>query len=379
MDTIPGSEEDVSAPAGRSRFRRQWGISPRTRYQLGRCDAMASAIRAMPLHPDDRRRLRASSLVRAARAIASLQGDRPGVPVGRDELAEDCAVAMRWLHDRVQVAGEGDDDPLLDADMFLGAHLLLAGGPDDRRDWGAGGYRTGRCATPEGAPDVAEVPTLVGGFIAWLNRELAEGGRDSRFGRAVVRALAAHAHILALSPFRGGNRAAAALIEGHVLAAAGCPTVASHVLPELYLRVKEEYAAAMDRCRRDRSLTSFVEYGVAGLAGGVQKVMAEMADASLRSSWRCLVRERLDASVSRKRSVLARRRQLILALPLDGALGLEEMMGLNTGVAEPYADLSRRTLRRDLAFLRDAGLVVEREGGGWSANTAALRPGGAAG
>ncbi len=367
----------MSAAAGRIRFRRQWGISPRTRYQLGRCDAMASAIRAMPLHPDDRRRLRESSLERAARAIASLQDDRPEVPGGSGELAEDCAAAMRRLHDRVQVAGEAEDNPLLDADTLLGAHLLLAGGPDDPREWGAGGYRTRRCATPEGAPDAAEVPKVVGELIAWLSRELAEGGRDSRFGRSVVRALAAHAHILAISPFRGGNRAAAALIEGHVLAAAGCPTVASHILPELYLRTKEEYAGAMDRCRRDRSLTSFVEYGVAGLAGGVRKVMAEMADASLRSSWRCLVRERLAAGASRKRSVLARRRQLILALPLDGALGLDEMMDLNTGVAEPYADLSRRTLRRDLAFLRDAGLLVECEGG-WSANAAALRPGGAA-
>ena len=367
----------MSAPAGRIRFRRQWGISPRTRYQLGRCDAMAAAIRAMPLHPDDRRRLRESSLERAARAIASLQDNRSGVSRGRDELAEDCTAAMRRLHDRVQVAWEGEDNPLIDADTLLGAHLLLAGGPDDPRGWGAGGYRTRRCATPEGAPDAAEVPTLVGELIAWLGRELAEGGRDSRFGRAVVRALASHAHILAISPFRGGNRAAAALIEGYVLAAAGCPTVASHILPELYLRAKEEYAGAMDRCRRDRSLTSFVEYGVAGLARGLREVMAAMADASLRSSWRCLVRERLAAGVSRKRSVLARRRQLILALPLDGALGLDEMMGLNTGVAEPYADLSRRTLRRDLAFLRDAGLVVEREGG-WSANTAALRPGTAA-
>ena len=368
----------MSAAAGRIRFRRQWGISPRTRYQLGRCDAMASAIRAMPLHPDDRRRLRESSLARGARAIAALQDNRPGVPVGSDELAEDCAVATRWLHDRVQVTGEAEDDPLLEADTLLGAHLLLAGGPDDRWRWGAGGYRTGRCATPEGAPDAAEVPTLVGELIAWLNRELAEGGGDFRFGRAVVRALAAHAHILAISPFRGGNRAAAVLIEGHVLAVAECPTVASHILPELYLRAREEYAGAMERCRHDRSLTSFVEYGVAGLAGGVREVMADMADASLRSSWRCLVRERLAASASRKRSVLARRRQLILALPLDGALGLDEMMGLNTGVAEPYADLSRRTLRRDLAFLRDAGLVVEREGG-WSANTAGLRPVGAAG
>ena len=367
----------MSAPAGRIRFRRQWGISPRTRYQLGRCDAMASAIRAMPLHPDDRRRLRESSIERAARGIASLQDDRPGVPGWSDERAEDCAVAMRWLHDRAQAAGEAEDSPLLDADTFLGAHLLLAGGPDDRRDWGAGGYRTRRCATPEGAPDAAEVPTLLGELIAWLSRELAEGGKGFRFGRAVVRALAAHAHILAISPFRGGNRAAAALIEGYVLAGAGCPTVASHILPELYLRTKAEYAGAMDRCRRDRSLTSFVEYGVAGLARGVQEVMKEMVDASLRSSWRCLVRERLAASVSRKRSVLARRRQLVLALPLDGALGLDEMMGLNVGVAEPYADLSRRTLRRDLAFLRDAGLIVEREGG-WSANTAALRPGGAA-
>ena len=339
---------------------------------------MASAIRAIPLHPEDRRRLRESSLKRAAKAIASLQDGQPGVPGGSGELAEDCAFAMRRLHDVVQVAGEGEDNPLLDADILLGAHLLLAGGSDDRRDWGAGGYRTRRCSTPDGAPDAAEVPTLVGELIAWLGRELAEGGRDFRFGRAVVRALAAHAHTLAISPFRGGNRAAATLIEGHVLAAAGCPTVASHILPELYLRTREEYAGAMDRCRRDRSLTSFVEYGVAGLAGGVREVMGEMADASLRSSWRCLVRERLAASVSRKRSVLARRRLLILALPLNGALGLDEMMGLNAGVAKPYADLSRRTLRRDLAFLRDAGLVVEREGG-WSANTAALRSGGAAG
>jgi len=39
------------------RYRRHWGVSPKTRYQLGECDALVSVIRATPVRPELQARL----------------------------------------------------------------------------------------------------------------------------------------------------------------------------------------------------------------------------------------------------------------------------------------------------------------------------------
>ena len=350
---------------------------------------MAAALRAIPLHPSDRRRLQEASLGRAAAATAAIEKACGGAtataggPAGESRrrarygrggaLADNCAAAIRLTGGRAHSAADAGTAPPIAADLLLEAHHLLAGGPGGRADWGAGRYRTERCVRPAGAPGAGEVPGLVDGLLAWLSQDLAQGTGESRFGRAVVRALAAHAHLLAISPFRGGNGVAARVLEGYVLAGEGCPALASHLLAEFYLRTVDEYESRLDRRRRDRSLTSFVEYAVAGLRDGLRELVSEVADGALRSSWRCFVRERLAANASRKRSVLARRRRLMLALPLRSSLKLDELASLNADVAGVYAGLSRRTLRRDAAFLAGAGLLAKRDGG-WAANTSALRP-----
>ena len=58
----------------RPRYRRHWGISPRTRFQLGQCDALVSAILNTPVHPDDHRRFLDAALAKAAVATTAIEG-----------------------------------------------------------------------------------------------------------------------------------------------------------------------------------------------------------------------------------------------------------------------------------------------------------------
>ena len=110
-----------------------------------------------------------------------------------------------------------------------------------------------------------------------------------------------------------------------------------------------------------------------GLRDGLAATLREVRRIQFESAWRELVYDRFDRHAHRKRTVFRRRRELMLAFPLEGRLELEEVGLLDPEIAQVYGRLSDRTLRRDVAFLVRIGLVAEADGR-FSANTGALEP-----
>lgn len=371
----------MNARQSRTRYRRHWGISPRTRYQLGQCAELAAAIRAAPLPPETGRRLVDAALARGALASTAMEGSPPG----RDESARSMAgrrlaggqeaspreaanvahATVTLLHD--VAAGE---IRTVDANLLRRVHATVGDGLRDRLAATPGRYRTGSAGGPYTAPRADEVAGLVDGVFAWLHREFSDDTRE--FGRAVVRAVVTHVYVLWIRPFGDGNGRTARLLETCVLAAAGNPVIASHLLTEFYAETRDEYLRQLELASRDRSLTSFIAYAVEGLRDRLRTTFETVNGAQFDAAWRSHVLHRFSARDYRKKTVFRRRRDLILAIPIDGMFTTTDLAQLDPDLSGRYAGLSARTLRRDLAVLVDEGLLVE-SGGAYRPNTDALR------
>lgn len=368
----------------RPRYRRHWGISPRTRFQLGQCDALVSAIRTAPVHPDDHRRFLGAALAKAAVATTAIEGgplDETEVgalmagsrlPPSRDPQATEVMNVVTATRTLLDELAAGTAAPVT-ADLLLRIHALIGADLGDRLDGEPGQYRTGGQGGRYTAPSADDVPGLIEGVFEWLGREFPRSGPDGEFSQAAVRALVTHVYVLWIRPFGDGNGRTARLLEAYILAAAGTPALASHLLTDFYNETGREYFRHLEQSSRDRSLTSFIAYAVEGLRDGLERVHGAVGEANFAVAWRNFVRARLAGLDFRKRSVLERRTELMLAMPMDGSVDLDEVAVLDAATAKRYGGLSLRTLRRDLRFLVGTGLLTGSEEA-YSANTGLLRP-----
>lgn len=371
----------MEARQSQTRYRRHWGISPRTRYQLGQCAALVAAIRAVPLRPRVGRRLVEGALARGAVATTGIVGvpadehavvramaDR-SMRTAREPRARD---VMNVVNATVALLDEiaAGDTRSVDADLLRHVHRMVGDGLGDRFAATPGQFREESGGGPYTAPRADEVDGLVDGVFEWLQREFPDGRRA--FGRAVVRALVTHVYVLWIRPFADGNGRTARLLETYVLAVAGTPAVASHLLTEFYAETRDEYLRQLELASRDRSLTSFIAYAVKGLRDHLQTCFETITDAHFEAAWRSFVTDRFTARNYRKKSVFRRRRDLMLAIPLDRPFTMSDLAGLDPDLADRYRRLSARTRQRDLAVLVEAGLLVESEGV-FAANIDALR------
>lgn len=375
----------MESPSSDLRYRRHWGISSRTRYRLGQCDALVSAIRQTPVRPGDHRRFLDTALARGAMATTAIEGGPlDELEVGRLMAGRRLPVSRRYQEAEVMNVVraartlldelEAGTPPPVDAGLLLRVHRMIGEGLGERLDAEPGRFRSEGQAAPYSVPRAGDVPGLVEGVLDWLDREFPRSGPGGDFGQAVVRALVTHVYMLRIRPFGDGNGRTARLLEAYVLAAAGNPAIASHLLTDYYNETRREYFRQLEAASRDRSLTSFIGYAVEGLRDGLRDLHVAVATSNFRVAWRDFVAARLAGSGLRKRSVLERRRELVLAMPLEGALDIEEVAFLDAEVAHTYGGLSRRTLRRDLLFLVETGLLATANDR-FSANTALLRPG----
>lgn len=374
----------MEAPPTRPRYRRHWSVSPRTRYQLGECDALVTAIRSSPMPPEAHRQQLSAAIRGAALATTAIGGN----PLTADEVADALASEhpIPGEHHFVTEVRNAADAILMlvnetirrapapvDATLLLRLHGRIGAGLGEHLDATPGRLRSGEARAAYSAPRADEVPSLLDGLFGWLDREFPRTAPGGDFGDAVVRAVVTHVYVLWIRPFGDGNGRAARALESYILMYSGTPAIASQILTRHYQETRGEYLRQLRLATSDRSLTSFIAYAAEGLRDGLVDTLDEVRRIQFDSAWREFVYDRFDAHPQRKRSVLRRRRELMLAFPLEKRLEVDEVALLDPEIAQRYGGLSERTLRRDLAFLAQIGLVVEADRG-FAANTAALRP-----
>lgn len=381
------------------RFRRHWGISARTRHILGWCDATVGTLRETPVRPEVRRSLQDDAVVRASTATTTLAGGA----LSKDEAAALLAGRRRSTSQKHLAAelrnaaratkmllGAEQPGPALSPATLLKLHKALGWRLGQHFGGVPGEFRNGD-ATADGAgegpprPAASQVPGLVEELCHWLEREFPatpwptatrpptiqssaddaspvtgssqEG--DQSFVEGFVRAVASHLYILWIHPFAAGNGRTARLAESLNLLRAGVPGIACHILPEHYADTRRAYRRQVRRAIEDRSLTSFIAYAAEGFGDGLAQLAQVLRQPQMETAWRSFIFQRFAEVEHRKKSVFRRRRALMLAVPLDTTLAPDDLVLLDPDLARAYADLSERTLLRDLDGLVEMGLLAE--------------------
>ena len=374
----PSNLED--GPVSIPRFRRHWGISARTRYTLGWCDATVGALRETPVRPEVRRTLLDDAVVRASTATTALAGgtlsadEAAALLAGRrrstsqKHLATELRNAARAIR---MLLGVEQPGPALSPATLLKLHKALGwrlgqhfgAVPGEFRSDAATADESGD-GTTHGLPRPAanRVQGLVEELCDWSEREFPVSSSldsDQSFVEGFVRAVASHLYILWIHPFAAGNGRTARLAESLNLLRAGVPGLACHLLPEHYADTRRAYRRQVRRAIEDRSLTSFIAYAAEGFRDGLVQLTHALRQPQLETAWRSFVFQRFAEVEHRKKSVFRRRRALMLAVPLDAPLAPDDLALLDPDLARAYADLSERTLLRDLDGLVEMGLLAE--------------------
>nr|WP_231928134.1 Fic family protein [Devriesea agamarum] len=218
-----------------------------------------------------------------------------------------------------------------------------------------------------GAPP-EELDFLMSKLCSWLNEAFIAPSQDKsqsddmRFYNAVFAALLAHLYLVWIHPFGDGNGRTARLVEVAILAHSGVvPWIASNLLSDFYNRTRTRYYERLAAASRENDLDGFILYAVEGYVDMLREHIDTVKAHQVRIAWINYVHERLRNEPSGPTK--ERRRDLVLALPIDEETPKKSMRHLTTRIAEMYAGREDRTIARDLNALEKLGLVVKRKGG----------------
>ena len=209
-------------------------------------------------------------------------------------------------------------------------------------------------------PDWREAETLLARLCGVLDDFDLPAGNEQAF--AILKAIFAHLYLVWIHPFGDGNGRTARLIELAILLEAGLPLPACHLLSNHYNLTRSEYYRQLARASRaEDGLYGFVSYAIAGLVDGLREQVGRIRRHQWSVAWINFVHAQFrDAGGTTAR----RRRALVLALSRAGrAVGVGELPDLNADLARAYAQVTPRTLARDVAALVKLGLLANERGG----------------
>lgn len=216
-----------------------------------------------------------------------------------------------------------------------------------------------------GAP-AQDCEFLVQAMCDWLNGSdfQRDGGDHAKdFLVAVLKAVAAHVYIAWIHPFGDGNGRTARLVEFGILAAAGVPSVAAHLLSNHYNQTRTNYYRQLENASKSGGdLKPLLAYAAKGFVDQLQQQLNSVHDWILQATWTNYVHSLFTGSTATAK----RQRDLVLALPSDDFVPRAKLTALTPGLAEAYASKKSKTVTRDLNALEQLELI-ERSPEGYRA------------
>jgi Fic family protein len=207
-----------------------------------------------------------------------------------------------------------------------------------------------------GAPS-QDCEFLVQAMCDWLNgQDFRRNGDDHAkdFLYAMLKAVVAHVYIAWIHPFGDGNGRTARLVEFGILAAAGVPSVAAHLLSNHYNATRSNYYRHLEHASKSGGdLNPFLAYAAEGLVDQLQQQLTSVHEWIVDASWTNYVHSLFLASTNTAK----RQRDLVLALPSDKFISRAELTGLTPRLAEAYATKKSKTVTRDLNALEEKELI----------------------
>lgn len=210
-----------------------------------------------------------------------------------------------------------------------------------------------------GAP-AEDCDYLLDELCAWLDSLVS--GVDEAFIRQakLIRAILAHLYLAWIHPFGDGNGRTARLVDFQLLAEAGFPTPACHLLSDYYNRTRARYYDVLRETSRRAPypVERFVSYALRGLVEELREQLKTIQGHQLRIAWENFIHS---VDLGELAQTVKRRRTLMLSLPVNRPTSRSRLTHLNADLAEMYAGKTTKTLTRDINQLVTAGLLA-REG-----------------
>lgn len=349
-----------------------------------RCEQVARAI----LPPAAAAEMHKLYLVKGARATTAIEGNTLTEAQVRDRLEGqlELPISQEYLGREV--------DNVLQACEDIFARVMAGETPPLTRDWIEEANRivlAGLEGHLEEGVVPGEVPTFAVGVARypgapredcrfllerlcdWLEEDAVWPDLERHLGStiavAMLRAILAHLYIAWIHPFGDGNGRTARLTEFLILARAGVPSPATHLLSNHYNLTRADYYRHLDRSSRANDghgdALGFIVYSLQGLLDGLEEQCRYVEGVQSWLAWEHYVYWRF--RLHPRSPAMNRRREVVLVLGRHGeAARKRDIPDLAPALVRLYSARTAKTLTRDLNWLLEHELI-EREADGYRA------------
>ncbi|MHB8278676.1 MAG: Fic family protein [Candidatus Humimicrobiaceae bacterium] len=362
-------------------FIKKWELKDGTIFELGQCESIIRALRDTPMLPAYRRMLFSVSLKKGAQATTAIEGNTltdeeiekidEGVRLPPSKKYQE--IEVRNILDALnillkEVASE-NKLKIISVDLIKKFHNLVGKNLGNYFEAIPGKLRNHNVivAAKYRPPDYHDIESLLKQFCDWSIKEF-HFTKGQIFIDSVIQAIVSHVYIVWIHPFGDGNGRTARLLEFYILLRSGNPDFASHLLSNFYNETRNEYYRHLDKSTKTGDLSDFVAYAVQGYRDGLHNILSLIQQNIFEISWINYIHEIFQTNKIKGKtdSLNKRRRDLMLAIPIDKKLNINEILDLNVRIAAVYQSLSRRTLMRDIKELIDLELLENDSNTYWA-------------
>ena len=197
-----------------------------------------------------------------------------------------------------------------------------------------------------------EVRLLMRGFVRWLNTPPAVRLDP------IIRALAAHFYLISIHPFGDGNGRTSRAVESLLLYQGKVNARGFYSLSNYYYRKRAEYVWHLNNARfsSENSLTPFMVFALNGLVEELQNVYTDVINEVRVISFRDYARETFISHGLFGTRAGERGFHFLMEMSPE-PISMPEVYALPL-----YGGVTRRTVQRDIKFLRAHDLVVLQNG-----------------
>ena len=357
---------------GHISFKVNWKKSEKSTNLLGQCYAYINSIIKIPIQPDYRKQLLKVSLNRGALATTAIEGNT----LTEEELAQildgkDLASSKKYQQTEVEniitafnkilnELVEEKNPEIVSPELIKRFNKMVGQNIGDNFNGSPGQFRRRNVTVGAYRPPSFEmVEEMVKKLCDWLKKEF-HYENEQTIDEAVIEAIVSHVYIAWIHPFLDGNGRTARLLEFYLLMRAGVPNIASHILSNHYNNTRSEYYRQLQNASETGDLSSFIEYALVGFSEGLENIIKIIHKDQTQLTWKNYVHDEIEKiqDEGKNEKTLRRIKQLAYHIPADRFYSINEIKILNHKIANAYTNLNEITLRRDLEYLVEKGLLT---------------------
>lgn len=215
--------------------------------------------------------------------------------------------------------------------------------------------------TYRGAP-AEDCDFLLQRLCDWLNKDFVPPRKDEIIVYGILKAIICHVYIAWIHPFGDGNGRTARLLEFEILLSSGVPSPSAQLLSNHYNQTRTEYYRQLDESHRSGGdIFPFIMYALQGFLDGLVEQLELIRTQQLHVHWMDYIHD----TFSNKDSVTdVRRRRLAVDLSSQiDPVPVSKVRHISPRIAEAYANLTEKTVSRDINALIKLNLAVKTKSG----------------